>query len=48
MFLEMIHYLISFFIVGLLIYLIIKTHIYFSRNNVPITNETIKEQFLNR
>ena len=48
MFLEMLHYLIGMFFVSLLIYLLIKTHIYFSRNNKSLTPQTITEQFLHK
>ena len=33
---DIIHYLIGFIILGLLIWLLIQIHNYFSRNNVPI------------
>lgn len=48
MFLEMLHYLIGMFFVSLLIYLLIKTNIYFSRNNKSLTPQTITEQFLHK
>ena len=33
---DMIHYLIGFIILGVLIWLLIQTHNYFSKNNVPV------------
>ena len=48
MFLELLHYLIGLFFVSLLICLIVKTHIYFSRNNKSLTPQTITEQFLHK
>ena len=48
MFLEMLHYLIGMFFVSLLIYLLIKTNIYFSKNNNSLTPQTITEQFLHK
>ena len=48
MFLELLHYLIGLFFVSLLICLLIKTNIYFSRNNKKLTPQTITEQFLNK
>ena len=48
MFLEMLHYLIGLFFVSLLICLLIKTNIYFSRNNKKLTPQTITEQFLHK
>ena len=48
MFLEMLHYLIGMFFVSLLIYLLIKTNIYFSKNNKSLTPQTINEQFLHK
>lgn len=48
MFLELLHYLIGLFFVGLLICLIIKIHNHFSKNNKPITIQTKTEQFLSK
>lgn len=33
---DMIHYLIGFIILGFLIWLLIQTHNYFSKDNIPI------------
>jgi len=33
---DMVHYLIGFIILGLLIWLLIQIHNYFSQNNIPI------------
>jgi hypothetical protein len=48
MFSELLHYLIGLFFVSLLIFLLIKTNIYFSKNNKPLTPQTITEQFLHK
>jgi len=48
MFLELLHYLIGLFFVSLLICLIIKTNNYFSRNNQPLTPQSMTEHFLNK
>ena len=48
MFLDLLHYLIGLFFVTLLVFLIIKTNNYFSKNNKPLTQQTITEQFLNK
>jgi hypothetical protein len=48
MFFELLHYLIGLFFVSLFICLIIKTHNYFSKNNKPLTPQTITEQFLQK
>ena len=41
---DLIHYLIGLFIVGFLVWLLIRTHEYFSKNNVPIVTESFKNQ----
>lgn len=48
MFLELLHYLIGLFFVSVLIYLLIQIHKYFSRNNKPLTSQTMTEQFLHK
>jgi hypothetical protein len=45
---DMFHYLIGMIIVAFLIWSIIKLNNYFSKNNVPITNQTLTEQFLGK
>ena len=45
---DTVHYLIGILLVAFIIWLIIYLHKYFSKNNVPITSQTITEQFLNR
>lgn len=37
---DMLHYLIGLLIVGFLIWIIIRIHNHFSKNNVPIPNQT--------
>jgi hypothetical protein len=44
---DMIHYLIGFIIVGCLLWLLIKVHIYFSKDNKPIETFTNKEKKYN-
>jgi len=39
---DMMHYLIGFIILAFVIWLLIKTHNYFSRNNIPL------ETFMNK
>ena len=48
MFLDLLHYLIGLFFVTLLVFLIIKTNNYFSKNNKPLTPQTMTENFLNK
>ena len=48
MFFEILHYLIGLFIVSLLVYFIIKSHKYFSKNNKQLTSQTMTEQFIGR
>lgn len=48
MFLEIFHYLIGLFIVSLVVYLIIKIHKYFSKNNKQLTSQTMTEHFMNK
>ena len=45
---DTVHYLIGIFIVVFLVWLIIYLHRYFSKNNVPITSQTMTEQFIGR
>lgn len=45
---EIIHYLIGMAIVFFLIWVIIYVHNYFSKNNIPITSQTLTEQFVGR
>ena len=44
----MFHYLIGMIIVAFIIWSIIKLNNYFSKNNVPITNQTLTEQFIGK
>ena len=48
MFFEILHYLIGLFIVSLLVYFIIKSHKYFSKNNKQLTSQTMTEHFMNK
>jgi|Laugresu1bdmlbdd_1035124.scaffolds.fasta_scaffold01232_5 hypothetical protein len=41
---DIIHYLIGFIILSFLIWLLIQTHNYFSKNNIPIKTETFKNK----
>jgi len=41
---DIIHYLIGFIILGFLIWLLIQTHNYFSKNNIPFETETFKNK----
>jgi len=43
---ELFHYLIGLVFVFLLVWLIIYIHTYFSKDNIPITTQTITEQFV--
>jgi hypothetical protein len=45
---DMFHYLIGMIIVAFLIWSIIKLNNYFSKNNVPITNQTLTEKFIGK
>ena len=45
---DMFHYLIGMIIVAFIIWSIIKLNNYFSKNNVPITNQTLTEQFIGK
>ena len=45
---DSVHYLFGMLIVAFLVWVIIYLHKYFSKNNVPITNQAITEQFMNR
>ncbi len=38
---DMLHYLVGLIIVAFLIWIIIKIHNHFSKNNVPIPNQTL-------
>ena len=41
---DIIHYLIGFIILSFLIWLLIQTHNYFSKNNIPFETETFKNK----
>jgi hypothetical protein len=43
---EVIHYLIGMVIVFFLVWVIIYLNNYFSKNNIPITSQTLTEQFV--
>jgi hypothetical protein len=45
---EVIHYLIGMVIVFFLVWLIIYLNNYFGKNNIPITSQTLTEQFIGR
>ena len=45
---DTVHYLIGILLVAFLVWLIIYLHRYFSKNNVPITSQTMTEQFIGR
>ena len=45
---DTVHYLIGLLLVAFLVWVIIYLHKYFSKNNVPITNQAITEQFIGR
>ena len=45
---DTVHYLIGLLLVAFLVWVIIYLHKYFSKNNMPITNQAITEQFMNR
>jgi hypothetical protein len=45
---EVIHYLIGMVIVFVLVWLIIYGNTYFSKNNIPITSQSLTEQFVGR
>ena len=45
---DTVHYLIGLLLVAFLVWVIIYLHKYFSRNNVPITSQTLTEQFIGR
>lgn len=45
---DTVHYLIGLLLVAFLVWIIIYLHRYFSKNNVPITNQTLTEQFIGR
>ena len=41
---DLIHYLIGLLIVGFLVWVLIKTHEHFSKDNIPILTETLTNQ----
>ena len=43
---DIIHYIIGFVIVGFLVWLLIKTHIYFSKDNINILPLTDKDKLV--
>lgn len=45
---DMLHYLIGMIIVVFLIWVIIRLHKHFSKNIIPITSQTMTEQFTGR
>jgi hypothetical protein len=44
----MLHYLIGMIIVGFLIWVIVRIHNHFSKDIIPITSQTMTEQFTGR
>lgn len=45
---DSVHYLFGMLIVAFLIWVIIRLHKHFSKNIVPITSQTMTEQFIGR
>lgn len=45
---EILHYIIGMFIVFLLVWIIIKINNHFSKDNVPLTNQSLTEQFVGK
>lgn len=45
---DSVHYLIGLFLVAFLVWVIIRLHKHFSKNIVPITSQTLTEQFIGR
>lgn len=45
---EIIHYIIGMVIVFFLIWIIIKVNNHFSKDNIPLTNQSLTEQFVGR
>ena len=45
---DMLHYLIGIIIVTFLIWIIIRLHKHFSKDIIPITSQTMTEQFIGR
>ena len=47
-FFDMLHYLIGMIIVGFIIWVIVRIHNHFSKDIIPITSQTMTEQFTGR
>jgi hypothetical protein len=45
---DSVHYLIGLILVAFFVWVIIRLHKYFSKNIVPITSQSLTEQFLSR
>jgi hypothetical protein len=45
---DSVHYLIGLILVAFFVWVIIRLHKHFSKNIVPITSQTLTEQFLSR
>jgi hypothetical protein len=45
---DSVHYLIGLILVAFLVWVIIRLHKHFSKNIVPITSQTMTEQFIGR
>jgi len=45
---EILHYIIGMFIVFFLVWIIIKLNNHFSKDNMPLTNQSLTEQFVGR
>ena len=45
---EILHYIIGMFIVFFLVWIIIKLNNHFSKDNMPLTNQSLTEQFIGR